>query len=111
MSVKLSSAHSSFDTNPRLSCSSLHRSSISAYKYAKGYASETIGNVSGASSWSQSGQKDQAEGAAEYKAAEKSGQVQGMTDKASQGDVKGTTEGAGEAVKGAKDDVVGSVSG
>ena len=61
----------------------------------KGNLVETVGNLTGATSWQQSGKEEHARGEAEYKAAQ----------------AKGYAEGTGDRAKGIKDSVVGSVTG
>ncbi|KAH8917315.1 hypothetical protein BT69DRAFT_1248954 [Atractiella rhizophila] len=60
-----------------------------------GSAKETFGNMTGASSWEQSGAEQRSRGDAEYKAAQ----------------AKGWTEGVGDRIGGKKDNVVGAVTG
>ncbi|KAG1895665.1 uncharacterized protein F5891DRAFT_1130528 [Suillus fuscotomentosus] len=61
----------------------------------KGTAVETIGDVTGMSSWSQSGKEEHAKGEGEYNAAQAKGYVEGVSDRAT----------------GYKDSVVGAVTG
>ncbi|KAF4577488.1 hypothetical protein EYR40_003029 [Pleurotus pulmonarius] len=61
----------------------------------KGTIVEAVGNMTGATSWQQSGKQEHAEGEAEYKAAQAQGYVEGVTDRAG----------------GYKDNVVGALTG
>jgi len=62
---------------------------------AKGTAVETAGDVTGATSWQQSGKEEHAAGEAEYKAAQTKGYAEGVTDR----------------ITGKKDSIVGAVTG
>lgn len=61
----------------------------------KGNAVEAIGNLTGATSWQESGKAEHAQGEAEYNAAQ----------------VKGYAEGTADRLRGKKDGILGAVTG
>jgi len=65
------------------------------YHSVKGTAVETVGDVTGAKSWTESGGQEHASGEAEYKAAQAKGYAEGLSDN----------------VLGKKDTIVGAVTG
>ncbi|KZT59337.1 hypothetical protein CALCODRAFT_493675 [Calocera cornea HHB12733] len=65
------------------------------YHSVKGTAVETIGNLTGATSWQQSGKEEHAQGEAEYNAAQAQGWVEGGVDR----------------LEGKKDSIVGAITG
>ncbi|KAJ3716661.1 hypothetical protein C8R42DRAFT_725103 [Lentinula raphanica] len=65
------------------------------YNSMMGTAKEFIGNTTGAESWTQAGKDQHAQGEAEYKAAQASGYVEGLSDRA----------------EGKKDSIVGAFTG
>ncbi|EGN97809.1 hypothetical protein SERLA73DRAFT_182559 [Serpula lacrymans var. lacrymans S7.3] len=65
------------------------------YHSLKGTVVETVGDVTGAQSWKQTGKEEHAKGEAEYNAAQAQGYAEGVSDR----------------VGGYKDSVVGAVTG
>jgi uncharacterized protein YjbJ (UPF0337 family) len=65
------------------------------YHSTKGNVVEAVGNVTGASSWTESGKQEHAQGETEYKAAQ----------------TKGYAEGTADRLGGKKDTIVGAVTG
>lgn len=61
----------------------------------KGTAVETVGDVTGAKSWAESGRQEHASGEAEYKSAQAEGYAEGLSDN----------------VRGKKNTIVGAVTG
>ncbi|KIJ99960.1 hypothetical protein K443DRAFT_154230 [Laccaria amethystina LaAM-08-1] len=62
---------------------------------AKGTAEQTIGDLTGSTSWKNAGQEDHAKGQAEYKGAQ----------------AKGYAEGTLDRLSGAKDSILGTITG
>lgn len=82
----------STDIGPTLiSC----RTTSGQFHSVKGNAVEAIGNLTGATSWQESGKAEHAQGEAEYNAAQ----------------VKGYAEGTADRLRGKKDGILGAVTG
>ncbi|KAG6829435.1 hypothetical protein H0H87_011419 [Tephrocybe sp. NHM501043] len=78
-----------------MSCNGSPNKTAGQYHSTKGNVVEAIGNITGSTSWKQSGKQEHAEGETEYKAAQ----------------AKGYAEGTADRIGGFKDSVVGAVTG